>query len=197
MALVFPTRRHDTQFCQRLPGGWRRPLQVILAQPLDGHLEFLARLQVLAEVQMPAEPVKRCFRQQPEVCRQGRGRQSSPQLFQVAQQVVLNQAVHQFLLESGDGVAADSMGHVEEVNTPGGEFGLRPGKLIQGILYLLGIRHSLSLGRGDRTGAPRLFLRGSADRRPHDQGALLSPHPDPLPFGRGEGESSAWRPWTW
>jgi hypothetical protein len=26
----------------------------------------------LAEVQMPTEPVERCFRQQPEVCRQGR-----------------------------------------------------------------------------------------------------------------------------
>jgi hypothetical protein len=46
------------------------------------------------------------------------------------QQIVLNQAVDQFLLEGGDGVAADSVGHVEEVNAPGGEFGLRPGKLL-------------------------------------------------------------------
>ena len=75
--LVLPTRRHDVQSRQRLLGGWRRALQVRLAQLLGGHFEFLARLQELAEVQMPAEPVERCFGQQPEVCRQGGCRQRS------------------------------------------------------------------------------------------------------------------------
>ena len=109
---------------------------------------------------MPAEPVERCFGQQPEVCRQGRGRQCSPELFEVMQQIVLNQAVHQFLFEGGDGVAADSVGHIEEVNAPGSEFGLRPGKLIQHILYLPGIRHSLNRGCRDRPSP----AQGGADR---------------------------------
>ena len=214
---MLPARRHDAQSRQRLLGGWRHPLQVILVQPLGGHLDFLTRLQVLAEVQMAAEPVERCFGQQPEVCRQGRSRQRSPQLFEVVQQIVLHQAVDQFLLEGGDGVAADGVGHVEEVNAPGREFGLRPGKLIQHFLDSMGIRHSLNRGRGDRTRASRSFLHGPSGRpppaqgvagsgffrtasarpvlaSPHDRGALLSPHPGPLPFGRGEGESSALRP---
>ena len=184
--------------------------EVILAQLRGGDLKFLAGLQVLAEVQMPAEPVERCFGQEPEVCQQGHSRQRSPQLFEVVQQIVLNEAVNQFLLEGGDGIAADSVGHVEEVNALGGEFGLCPGKLIQHVLYLPGIRDSLSRGRGDRTRALRSFLREPAARPPpaqgvagsvfcrralagavlgpsHDQGALFSPHPGPLPFGRGEG----------
>ena len=74
--LVLPTRRHDMQIGQWLLEGWRRPLQVILAQLLGGHFELLSRLQVLAEVQVPADPVERCFGQQPEVCRQGRSRGS-------------------------------------------------------------------------------------------------------------------------
>ena len=154
---------------------------------------------------MPAEPVERCFGQQPEVCRQGRCRQRSPQLFEVVQQIVLDQAVDQFLLEGGDGVAANSVGHVEEVNAPGGKFGLRPGKLIQRILYLACIRDKLNRGRGDRTRGPLSFLRGPVGRPPpaqgvagsgffrtasarpvlgppHDQGALLSPHPGPTPI---------------
>ena len=123
---------------------------------------------------MPAEPVERCFGQQPEVCRQGRSRQRSPQLFEVVQQIVLNEAVDQFLLECGDGVAADSVGHVEEVNAPGREFGLRPGKVIQRILDLAGIRDSLNRGRGDRTGASPSFLHGPADRPPSAQGGACS-----------------------
>jgi hypothetical protein len=62
------------------------------------------------------------------------------------------------------------VGHVEEVNVPDGEFRLRPGKLIQHILYLPGVRDSLSRGRGDRTGASRSFPHGPDDRPPPAHG---------------------------
>jgi hypothetical protein len=51
----------------------------------------------------------------------------------------------------------------------------------------------------ERKSAGRVFCPRALARAvlgpPHDQGALLSPHPGPIPFGRGEGGSSAalWR----
>jgi hypothetical protein len=66
------------------------------------------------------------------------------------------------------------VGHVEEVNAPGSEFGLRPGKLIQHILYLPGIRDSLNRGRGGRARARCSFPYGPSDRPPPAQGVAGS-----------------------
>jgi hypothetical protein len=68
---VPPAWRKDVQLHQGFRRDWSTPLDVVLVQPLGGYLEFLARLQVLAQLQMPAEPVEGCFGQQPEVCLQG------------------------------------------------------------------------------------------------------------------------------
>ena len=58
--------------------------------------EKLALLQVLADFEMPAEPVEHRLRQQLEVERQ-RGGCRRPQMLKVLQQVVLEQTLQQLV----------------------------------------------------------------------------------------------------